>query len=217
MDLASTDPSVRLRAALNAGTTPHPTDTAAVHALVDRCDIEPDFFVRDMLTLALTRHPASVTLPPLLTELRSPTPQARAQALHTLSKIGEVTAYPYITDELLGDADDDVARTAWRAAAGLVRTEDVRQLATRLSTQLGRGPRDLRRSLSLAFLQLGDAGRTVLDGASKAAGGAPSRAAAHAAATLILLDDPDYGIDAAEYAVTHPERQHGLGSGHAHR
>lgn len=201
MNLNATDPSVRLRAALDAGTTPDPADTATVRELVARCAVEPDFFVRDMLTWALTRHPVSITLPPLLTELLSPTPQARAQALHTLSKIGEDSAYPHITDDLLGDADDDVARTAWRAAAGLVPTRDSRQLATRLSTQLGRGPRELRRSLSRAFLQLGEAGRPVLDDASTAGG----VAAAHAAATLILLDDPDYGFDAAEYAVTHPE------------
>lgn len=201
MNLNATDPSVRLRAALDAGTTPDPADTATVRELVARCAVEPDFFVRDMLTWALTRHPVSITLPPLLTELLSPTPQARAQALHTLSKIGEDSAYPHITDDLLGDADDDVARTAWRAAAGLVPTRDARQLATRLSTQLGRGPRELRRSLSRVFLQLGEAGRPVLDDASTAGG----VASAHAAATLILLDDPDYGFDAAEYAVAHPE------------
>lgn len=201
MNLNATDPSVRLRAALDAGTTPDPADITTVRELVARCAVEPDFFVRDMLTWALTRHPVSITLPPLLTELLSPTPQARAQALHTLSKIGEDSAYPHITDDLLGDADDDVARTAWRAAAGLVPTRDARQLATRLSTQLGRGPRELRRSLSRAFLQLGEAGRPVLDDASTADG----VAAAHAAATLILLDDPDYGFDAAEYAVAHPE------------
>ncbi|MDN5683717.1 HEAT repeat domain-containing protein [Corynebacterium glyciniphilum] len=201
MNLNATDSSVRLRAALDAGTTPDPADTATVRELVARCAVEPDFFVRDMLTWALTRHPVSITLPPLLTELLSPTPQARAQALHTLSKIGEDSAYPHITDDLLGDADDDVARTAWRAAAGLVPTRDARQLATRLSTQLGRGPRELRRSLSRAFLQLGEAGRPVLDDASTADG----VAAAHAAATLILLDDPDYGFDAAGYAVAHPE------------
>ncbi|MGN0096227.1 MAG: HEAT repeat domain-containing protein [Corynebacterium sp.] len=200
MNLNATDPSARLRAALDAGTSPDPADTATVHELVARCAVEPDFFVRDMLTWALTRHPASVTLPALLTELLSPTPQARAQALHTLSKIGEDSAYRHITDDLLGDADDDVARTAWRAAAGLVPTRDARQLATRLTTQLGRGPRELRRSLSRAFLQLGEAGRLVLDDASKTDG----VAASHAAATLILLDDPDYGFDAAEYAVTHP-------------
>lgn len=201
MNLNATDSSVRLRAALDAGTTPDPADTATVRELVVRCAVEPDFFVRDMLTWALTRHPVSITLPPLLTELLSSTPQARAQALHTLSKIGEDSAYPHITDDLLGDADDDVARTAWRAAAGLVPTRDSRQLATRLSTQLGRGPRELRRSLSRAFLQLGEAGRPVLDDASTADG----VAAAHAAATLILLDDPDYGFDAAGYAVAHPE------------
>ncbi|WP_420098252.1 HEAT repeat domain-containing protein [Corynebacterium sp.] len=200
MNLTSTDPSARLRAALDAGTTPDPTDTTTVHALVGRCAEEPDFFVRDMLTWALTRYPASLTLPPLLAELRSPTPQARSQALHTLSKIGDRSAYPHITDELLSDADDEVARTAWRTAVGLVPRHDEQRLATRLSGQLGRGPRELRRSLSRAYLRLAEAGRPRLETTEDSADTA-SASRAHAAATLILLDDPDYGFDAAEYAV----------------
>lgn len=204
MNLNSTDSSSRLRAALDAGTTPDSADTATVHELIARCAVEPDFFVRDMLTWALTRHPASLTVPPLLTELRSPTPQARSQALHTLSKIGERSAYPHITDELLSDADDEVARTAWRTAVSIVPRQDEQHLATRLSRQLGRGPRELRRSLSRAYLQLGEAGRPALD-ATDRTGNTNSASRAHAAATLILLEDPDYGFDAAEYAVTHPE------------
>ena len=107
--LAATDPSVRLRAALDAGTRPDPT---AVPLLVDRCAVEPDFFVRDMLTWALTRHPAEVTVPLLLDALGAAVPQARSQALHTLSKIGDPAAWPHVSEALLRDEDDEVARAA---------------------------------------------------------------------------------------------------------
>lgn len=49
------DTNTRLQAALAAGTDPTPQD---VGALIAQCATEPDFFVRDMLTWALTRHPA---------------------------------------------------------------------------------------------------------------------------------------------------------------
>ncbi|MGW2111299.1 hypothetical protein ACWCPL_32765, partial [Streptomyces sp. NPDC001948] len=52
--LADSSSSVRLRAALAVGTAPDPR---YVDTLVERCAIEPEFFVRDMLTWALTRHP----------------------------------------------------------------------------------------------------------------------------------------------------------------
>lgn len=115
--LAHGDPSVRLRAALAIGTTPDPR---CVDALVARCAVEPDFPVREMLTWALTRHSAVLTVPRLVAELRATRAQARSQALHTLSKIGDRSAWPAITRALLTDADDEVARSAWRAAVALV-------------------------------------------------------------------------------------------------
>lgn len=183
------DASSRMRAALAAGSDPRPGDVAD---LVAQCAVEPDFFVRDMLTWALTRHPHADVVPVLITQLHSPTAQARSQALHTLSKIGEVAAvasYPHITDDLLQDADDEVARTAWRAAVGLVPQPEAPRLAVRLSGQLGRGDRELRRSLTRAYLELGEDARGVLR----------THGSRHAAATLLLLDDPDLGFDAAEY------------------
>src|SRR3954467_14085667 len=115
--LADSRPSVRLRAAMAAGTSPDPR---FVDGLVERCAIEPEFSVREMLTWALTRHPPSVTVPELVDELRSEGSQPRSQALHTLSKIGDRRAWPAITPALLTDADDEVARSAWRAAVALV-------------------------------------------------------------------------------------------------
>ena len=79
--LGKGDSSVRLRAALQVGTTPDPR---FVDVLVERCAIEPDFSVREMLTWALTRHPSSTTVPKLVGQLRSVRAQARSQARQAL-------------------------------------------------------------------------------------------------------------------------------------
>lgn len=181
--------STRLHAALTAGTHPDPR---LVDALVARCAVEPDFFVRDMLTWALTRLPTDTTLPALLAELTSPVPQARAQALHTLSKIGDGDAWPVITRALLHDADDEVARSAWRAAVVLVPDGARHQLAVDLAAQLGRGDRQVRLSLSRALATLGD--ETVLEAALTSVDPAVR---AHAEATRRLLRDPDADVEAA--------------------
>ncbi|MYS71926.1 HEAT repeat domain-containing protein, partial [Streptomyces sp. SID5926] len=76
--LADPRASVRLRAALAVGTAPDPH---FAERLVERSAVEPEFFVRDMLTWALTRHPVAATLPPLVREVDSKLPQARSQAL----------------------------------------------------------------------------------------------------------------------------------------
>ncbi|MFF1478475.1 HEAT repeat domain-containing protein [Streptomyces sp. NPDC058301] len=178
--------SVRLRAALAVGTTPDPR---FVGKLIERCAIEPEFFVRDMLTWALTRHPVSLTLPELVRAVRSKHPQARSQALHTLSKIGDRRAWPVITRELLSDADDVVARTAWRAAVVLVPEGEEPALAAVMATQLGRGNRETQLSLSRALVALGD----VIVPALRAATSSPD-VRAHALATQRLLHDPDAGF-----------------------
>jgi HEAT repeat protein len=123
--LGATDASVRLRAALAAGSKPDP---GLLETLVERCAVESDFFVRDMLSWALTRLPPEVAVPRLRQELDAERPQARSQALHTLSKIGDDSAWPWITRDVLRDADDEVARTAWRVAVVLV-PEDVIEAA----------------------------------------------------------------------------------------
>lgn len=189
--LSAPNSSDRLQAALTAGTHPHPDD---VTVLIGRCGDEPDFFVRDMLTWAITRHPADTTVPLLLAELRSPITQARAQALHTLSKIGDARAWPAITDEMLRDPDDELARTAWRAAAGLVPVGEEEALARRLATQLGRGDREMRRSLARAFVELGEAADPVLDDAQRVE---DPETRLHAAVIRVLIRDPELGFDAA--------------------
>ncbi|WP_055603353.1 HEAT repeat domain-containing protein [Streptomyces aureus] len=195
--------SVRLRAALTIGTAPDPR---CVDKLVERCAIEPDFSVREMLTWALTRHAPDLTLPGLLGEVRSERAQARSQALHTLSKIGDRRAWPAITRELLSDADDEVARSAWRAAVVLVPEEERTELADVLATQLGRGGRETRLSLSRALIALGEVILPTLGAAT--AKGAPA-ARQHAIATERLLHDPDAAF---EFAIEEAKRVVALGT-----
>ena len=84
--LSAPNPQQRLQAGLDIGIR---ADRRDLDALVRRCAVEPDFFVRDMLTWALTRLPADETVPRLVAALDSAVPQELAQALHTLSKIGD--------------------------------------------------------------------------------------------------------------------------------
>ncbi|MFL9652868.1 HEAT repeat domain-containing protein [Streptomyces sp. PB17] len=189
--LADGRASVRLRAALAVGTAPDPR---FVDTLVERSAVEPEFFVRDMLTWALTRHPVSLTLARLVGEVGSDRPQARSQALHTLSKIGDRRAWPAITRAVLCDADDEVARSAWRAAVVLVPGGEEPALAAVLATQLGRGDRETQLSLSRALIALDEAVVEVLDTATTAP---DPQVRAHALATRRLLRDPDTGFASA--------------------
>ncbi|MGW9213154.1 HEAT repeat domain-containing protein [Embleya sp. NPDC055664] len=200
--LADGDPSVRVRVALAAGTNPDP---GFVRTLVERCGIDPDFQVRETLTWALTRHPASLTVPLLVEELRSERTRARSQALHTLSKIGDRRAWPAITPALLSDADDEVARSAWRAAVALVPEEARHELAVVLATQLGRGERETRLSLSRALIALGEAMLPTLGAATT---DLDPRVRAHAIATERLWRDPDAGF---EFAIEEAKRVAALG------
>jgi HEAT repeat protein len=183
--------STRLQAALAVGTHPDPS---VVDVLVERCAVEPDFFVRDMLTWALTRLPQEVTLPKALAELKSERTQARSQALHLLSKLNNKSAYPSITRSLLHDIDDEVARTAWRAAVVLVPEGQEKALAADLAVQLGRGDRNVQLSLSRALLDLGEA---IVPALQTGFASPDPTVQAHARATVRLLRDPDAGFDAA--------------------
>ncbi|WP_067185552.1 HEAT repeat domain-containing protein [Microtetraspora niveoalba] len=195
--------SVRLQAALAVGTAPDPR---FVDKLIERCAIEPDFYVRDMLTWALTRHSSSMTVPRLIDELRSERAQARSQALHTLSKIGDRQAWPAITRAHLTDTDDEVARSAWRAAVVLVPEGEEAELAGVLATQLGRGKRETQLSLSRALIALGEVITPVLRAATTDP--AP-RVRQHAIATEWLSRNPDAGF---EFAIEEAKRVVALGT-----
>lgn len=183
--------SARLQAALTAGTRP---DESYIEVLVERCEVETNFFVRDMLTWALTRHDPALTVEVVLSQLRSESAQARSQALHTLSKIGDPATWAAITVDLLRDPDLEVARAAWRTAAGLVPQGRETELAEELVSQLGRGDRETQRSLSRAFAALGGAAKPVVEDAANCRNQAVS---AHAVATLAIMADPDEGFDGA--------------------
>ncbi|MFJ4539347.1 HEAT repeat domain-containing protein [Streptomyces tibetensis] len=189
--LGAEDSSIRLQAALAVGSNPDPV---FLETLVERCAVEPDFFVRDMLSWALTRLPPEVTLPRIRQELDSERPRARSQALHTLSKIGDRSTWAWITRDMLRDADDEVARTAWRVAVVLVPEDEEKGLAADLVLQLGRGGRDVQLSLSRALVDLGDVIEPSLE---RAAGSSDPAVAAHARATELLRLNPETGFDAA--------------------
>lgn len=196
--LAADDESTRLKAALAAGSN---ADPGLLDVLVARCAIEPDFFVRDMLTWALTRFPREATVPRLLAELRSERAQARSQALHTLSKIGDTNAWPAITRSLLRDSDDNVAQSAWRAAVVLVPEDQKTDLAEELAAQLGRGDRGTQLSLSSALISLGEL--LVEPLLRRALASDDPGVRAHADATERLLRDSNAGF---QYAIDQVKR-----------
>jgi len=151
--LASPDQSVRLKAALAAGTYPDPE---YIEILIAQCTHEPDFFVRDTLSWALMRHDVKKVVKRLEIELQSSNPQAKSQAIHTLSKIGDKANYSLITDEMLFDQDDFIASTAWRVASVLVPDDQKLILVKKLITQLGRGDSDTQFGLTRFFCALGE-------------------------------------------------------------
>ena len=149
----SNDQSIRLNAALMAGTYPK---SEFIEILISQCATESDFFVRDTLSWALMRQEREKVVELLIPELQSPINQARSQALHTLSKIGDKANYHLITKDLLFDQDDFVASTAWRSASVLVPEEKKSELVDLLVTQLGRGDSDIQFGLTRFLCAIGD-------------------------------------------------------------
>ena len=162
--LDSPDQSVRLKAALAAGTYP---EDEFIEVLISQCAIEPDFFVRDTLSWALMRNDISKVVERLETELESTNNQAKSQAIHTLSKIGDKANYRLITDAMLFDSDDFMAATAWRVASVLVPEDQKRNLVQKLITQLGRGDSDTQFGLTRFLCALGECIVEPLTEASK--------------------------------------------------
>ena len=150
--LNSPNQSVRLKAALAAGTYPNP---GKIEILISQCASESDFFVRDTLSWALMRHDQKSVVEQLKIELKSENPQARSQALHTLSKIGDKGNYELITQDLLLDSNDFVASTAWRSASVLVPDKDKQALVELLISQLGRGDSDIQFGLTRFLCAIG--------------------------------------------------------------
>ena len=150
--LNSPNQSVRLKAALAAGTYPNPDQ---IEILIVQSANESDFFVRDTLSWALMRHDQTSVVDRLKLELKSENSQARSQALHTLSKIGDKENYELITRDLLLDSDDFVASTAWRSASVLVPENQKQALVELMISQLGRGDSDTQFGLTRFLCAIG--------------------------------------------------------------
>jgi HEAT repeat protein len=188
---AHPDPSVRLNAALQAGVKPATSD---LETLVSQCAVEPDFQVREMLTWAIIRLPVAIAVPRVVAELDRPEPQARSQALHTLSKFRDPASWPAVVARL-DDSSPAVVRTAWYAAVAVAPADRRDWLARRLGEELGRGDPDARRSLSRALASLGE--ETIAPVLAAAAQHADAAVRQHAGDTQRLLDDPDAGFSAS--------------------
>jgi HEAT repeat protein len=151
--LSSPDQSVRLQAALTAGTYPQPE---YIDVLIDQCAFESDFFVRDTMSWALMRNERGKVVSRLKLELQSNNPQAKSQAIHTFSKIGDKDNYPLITDEMLLNENELIAATSWRAAVALVPVDQKLDLIEKLISQLGRGDSDIQFALTRSLCNLGN-------------------------------------------------------------
>ena len=181
--LESPDKSVRLQAALAAGTYP---EDAYIDVLVTQCAHESDFFVRDTLSWALMRHEIAKVVDRLKPELNSENPQAKSQAIHTLSKIGDKQFYPLITNEHHFDSLDKVAVTAWRAASVLVPDDEKSALTKILVSQLGRGDSDLQFDLTRFICALGD---VIVEPLKQASDSEKEEVRLHAAFTLMRYQE----------------------------
>ena len=181
--LNSPNQSVRLKAALAAGTYPNPDQ---IEVLILQCAKESDFFVRDTLSWALMRHDQNSVVDRLKIELKSENPQARSQALHTLSKIGDKENYGLITRDLLLDSNDFVASTAWRSASVLAPDKDKQALVEVLISQLGRGDSDTQFGLTRFLCAIG---QPIVAPLMQAAQSADEVVRTHAEFTLIRFQE----------------------------
>jgi HEAT repeat protein len=181
--LDSPDKSVRLQAALAAGTYP---EDGYIEVLVTQCAHETDFFVRDTLSWALMRHDIGKVVERLKSALNSENPQAKSQALHTLSKIGDKQFFSLITNEHHFDSQDKVAVTAWRAASVLVPDAEKSALTKILVSQLGRGDSDLQFDLTRFICALGD---VIVEPLKQASESEKEEVRLHAAFTLMRYQE----------------------------
>ena len=181
--LNSPNQSVRLKAALAAGTYPTPDQ---IDILIVQCASESDFFVRDTLSWALMRHEIGQVVERLKSELNSENTQAKSQALHTLSKIGDKQFYSLIANEHHFDSQDKVAVTAWRAASVLVPDNEKSALTKILVSQLGRGDSDLQFDLTRFICALGD---VIVEPLEQASDSEKEEVRLHAAFTLMRYQE----------------------------
>ena len=82
--LAAPHPSVRLQAASAAGSDP---DADVLEGLVERCAVEPDFLVRDMLSWALSRLSPDITLRRIRQDWSPKSPRPLGPIVPTLAMV----------------------------------------------------------------------------------------------------------------------------------
>ncbi len=169
------EPQVRFRAALGSA------DGVPLQDLIRQLAADPVSGVREVLTWAIARHgPAAV--PALTPLLQHSDPVVRAQAAHTLSKLGDPMAVPAVLP-LLGDGDTEVAAKAAQVIGRLGGADAVQALVDRV----GSGPRELDDAVMTALEEIGN---DAVDQLLKKLIAASSRTRAGAAEALGLIGDP---------------------------
>lgn len=144
-----------------------------------------------MLTWALIRLPGEIVVPLLIGELSRSEPQARSQALHTLSKFRDGSAWEAVA-AMLDDEHEGVVRTAWYTAVALVPEGKRAWLAEKLTTRLGNGDEEIQLSLSRALVGLGP--EIIEPLLAAAIQHSDEKVRKHAFATERLLEDPNAGF-----------------------
>lgn len=137
--LANPDKDVRQAAAIALGEL---ADDCTAETLARRLWDEPDFYVRETLTWALTQV-APPARPAVVDALSDPRPEARTQALHVLSKFADPEVVPDILP-LLRDESESVAE---KARWALSRIGDPRAVPE-LARLLGHGDLETRNGLT---------------------------------------------------------------------
>lgn len=150
--------------------------------------------MRETLTWALVRQPATLTVPLLVKEALDKPSQARSQSLHTLSKIGDQAGWEAITDSILRDPEDEVAQAAWRAAVILAPEGERTRLAETLISQLSRGDEAIWISLSRAIVALKQYAKPAL---IRAMSNEDAKVREHAYATEYLMRNPEASFELA--------------------
>ena len=197
---ALSDPSesVRLRAAMQAGMSPAPE---YVGLLVERCAVEPDFYVRDMLTWALIQHDHQRVIAMVLRTSFASFSSPGASPPHAVQGGGCRS----VARDWPGAPRRSCRRgrphcLAYRRGPRPAKSRPW--LAERLATQWGRGGRDVQLSLSRALCALGEDALPVID---RAIASDSEGVRLHALATRQLLANPDMSFDTA---LEHAKRVH---------
>lgn len=192
--LAHVDRDVRQAAALRVGELAHP---ASAPGLAARLWSEPDPFVRETLTWAVTRV-ADAAVPVLLEALTSTEAVTRERALHVLSKVAD----PGTVDAMIPMAGDDDPLVAAKARWALSRAGDPRAVPA-LVAHLGTGDDTTRNGVTR---DLASFGAPAVPALVCALGSADASVRRHAAETLCFMGPgAEDATDALSRALDDPD------------